>query len=809
MSITPANAATTVVGSGTAAAYIVYSQIGNPLPTISITASSPSASENGGTIVLTVSRTSAFDGSSSAEILFNPNGTDTAILGTNYTATDADGNELTNGSFVFLDGLSTTITITGINDHLVTPNLVFTVAIGAVFDGTISNSQSEVSGTITNANTSTGVTLSTSAPVFTQNGGQLTVTATLLQTFTQNVFVNLAFTGTAIANENYTITNSANSSDPLQILIPAGSLSGSLVLTGATATSASELSSSLDTVTVSIISATNAVPINSLPVTAYLVSPTLPVVFSATDTVVPEGGIAAIQVQLNESVPFAVSVGYTTVNGTATAGTNYTSESGTITFAANQTVQTIYIPTSDNVPGASPASQNFYIKLLNPSLGVSTTAAPTGVGVTATTNPATGFAATVTMLNTVQVSPAITGATSTSPGTSAPPDPAGAEGNGDIAVMVNGLYNVYSTSGQLLLSESTTAFWTNAGQTPKGTPISSRILYDPTTDRWIAVALDTNIIAGVEQAGNNVLIAVSDTASPTGTWTAFAQSTTTVTSGTVASTAYGTSVALGLDQLAANITVDLSTLSESLISIPTASLFPATGTPADTNLTAIGGVTNPSTSGVSELSLQPTTDFSGSEPTNVLLGIDENIANTIDRFDIAGEATKATVAGPTPISVSPATITNPSGAAQPGTSVTINTGSDVFPTTLYQVGNDIWAVQTVTDATTGLSDIQWLEISYTNDTILAHGLISSPNVSYYDPSIAANASGDVVIGFSGSGTNQFVSAYAVMGTTTGGATTFGSPILLQQGNRRLRRSRLDDYGSKRRKRLGQLQRNGG
>ena len=465
-------------------------------------------------------------------------------------------------------------------------------------------------------------------------------------------------------------------------------------------------------------------------------------------------------------------------------------------------MQTIYIPTSDNVPSASPASQNFYIELLNPSLNVSTASAPTGVGVTATNNPTTGFAATVTILNTIQVSPAITSATSTSPGTSSPPDPAGAEGNGDIAVMVNGLFNVYSTSGQLLLSESTTAFWTSAGQTPKGTPTSSRILYDPTTDRWIAVALDTNIVAGVEQAGNNVLIAVSDSASPTGTWTAFAQATTTVTSGAVAATAYGTSVALGLDQLAANITVDLSTLSESLISIPTAVLFPAVATtaPADTGLTAIGGVTNPSVSGVSELSLQPTTDLSGSEPTNVLIGIDENIANTIDRFDIAGEATKATVAGPTPISVSPATITNPSSATQPvtaklGTPFAINTGTDVFPTTLYQVGNDIWAVQTVPRR---------------HDEPFRHPMVRDQLHERHDPAARSDQLSQcellrsvdrgqrvrhVVIGFSGSGTNQFVSAYAVMGTTTGGATTFGTPILLQQGTGEYGSSGVNPWGN--------------
>ena len=39
----------------------------------------------------------------------------------------------------------------------------------------------------------------------------------------------------------------------------------------------------------------------------------------------------------------------------------------------------------------------------------------------------------------------------------------------------------------------------------------------------------------------------------------------------------------------------------------------------------------------------------------------------------------------------------------------------------------------------------------------------------------------MVIGFNGSGLNQYASAYAVMGTTTKGVTTFTSPILLKQG----------------------------
>ena len=270
------------------------------------------------------------------------------------TETDQDGNKLPSPIFpVFLDGLSTTLTITGLNDHLITPNLIFTVALGSVNDGIQSTTANEVTGLITNANTSTGVMLSTSSPVFTQgngtNTGQLTVTATLLQTYTQNIYVNLAFTGTAIANENYTISNQQNPSNPLQILVPAGSLSGSLVLQGATAGNLTQLSAGWDTVTVSIVSATNAVPVNTQSVTAFLVNPNVPVVLSATDSTVAEGGVAAVNVELNEALPFPVSVQYNTVDGSAIAGTSYTKQTGTLNFAAGQTSKTIYIQTQDGV----------------------------------------------------------------------------------------------------------------------------------------------------------------------------------------------------------------------------------------------------------------------------------------------------------------------------------------------------------------------------------------------------------------------------------------------------------------------------
>ena len=108
------------------------------------------------------------------------------------------------------------------------------------------------------------------------------------------------------------------------------------------------------------------------------------------------------------------------------------------------------------------------------------------MGVLVANNPTTTYAATVTMLNTVQVAASAPAATGSGAANS-PPDPAGSEGDGRIATMVNGQYNVYSTTGQLLLSESLTKFWTNAGVTLTGTPFSSRMEYDSVLDRWIVV----------------------------------------------------------------------------------------------------------------------------------------------------------------------------------------------------------------------------------------------------------------------------------------------------------------------------------
>jgi hypothetical protein len=66
------------------------------------------------------------------------------------------------------------------------------------------------------------------------------------------------------------------------------------------------------------------------------------------------------------------------------------------------------------------------------------------------------------------------------------------------------------------------------------------------------------------------------------------------------------------------------------------------------------------------------------------------------------------------------------------------------------------------------------------NAVLDTGVISAPGLDLIFPSIAVNALDKVVIGFTGSGQNQFASSYAVLGETVAGKT-FANPLLLKQG----------------------------
>jgi hypothetical protein len=77
-------------------------------------------------------------------------------------------------------------------------------------------------------------------------------------------------------------------------------------------------------------------------------------------------------------------------------------------------------------------------------------------------------------------------------------------------------------------------------------------------------------------------------------------------------------------------------------------------------------------------------------------------------------------------------------------------------------------------------------MSDANDAVIATGLIADPNFDFFNPSMAANANGSVMIGFTRSGVAATgpagnASAMVITGRTIGSTTTFDAPITLKQG----------------------------
>jgi len=99
--------------------------------------------------------------------------------------------------------------------------------------------------------------------------------------------------------------------------------------------------------------------------------------------------------------------------------------------------------------------------------------------------------------------------------------------------------------------------------------------------------------------------------------------------------------------------------------------------------------------------------------------------------------------------------------------------------------------------------VHWIVLDATTDAVLQQGTIGDPNFDFFYPSITVNADGDVVLAFDRSGgpatgADGDISAFAVVGTTTDGVLTFGTPFLLEAGlvdNYHLAGDRWGDYSA--------------
>ncbi len=385
--------------------------------------------------------------------------------------------------------------------------------------------------------------------------------------------------------------------------------------------------------------------------------------------------------------------------------------------------------------------------------------------------------------------------------TALPPDPDGAVGPLHYVELVNGRFSVFTKSNHSKVKTMTDlTFWGQAGITfQSGWDVTDpRVVFDTASQRWFASQVDFDPTGNINT--NRFLLAVSSTADPTGTWHAVA----------IPSDPGGNDFAdfptLGVDAVGVSLSGDMfdangNPVGPTLVFIPKASLL--ANPPTSSGMTWFGVMSYTTRGNI----LQPVMCFDGSGQGHILavgsVGVD-NSGNFVTNHSLLLSQVKLG-SGAAPATISSATLTVPPytvpiDPAQPDGSNNLDDGDARISACVYEVGGVVYATHSTQSG--NLAVIRWYRIDPVQKTVLESGTISDPVKDLYYPSIAANASGTVVIAFNGSSTNTFVSSFAVVGSTVNGVTTFGQQIPLASGTASYQNvdpstqiSRWGDYGS--------------
>lgn len=288
-----------------------------PPPEVTLSPTTFVLEENGGTQTLTVTLSAPVGLETTVSLKFSG----TATEGTDYTHPG--------GQIKIPSGqLSGSITLTAKNDTTYEGSETIIVAIASVTNNvTIAGGIQESIGNISDSLQQPTVTLPVSRTPFVEEGGVAQVTATLSNRTYVDVTVELGFSGDAVKNVDYTASDT-------QIVIPKGSLSRAITLTGLSV----DGEQGNRTITVEITDVEGAIESGTQQVNA-VVSDILPMV-TLTQTGSPmadqDGSTATVSASLSKTVAQNVTVdlGF---GGSMTKGTDYTASGTQIVIPAGQT----------------------------------------------------------------------------------------------------------------------------------------------------------------------------------------------------------------------------------------------------------------------------------------------------------------------------------------------------------------------------------------------------------------------------------------------------------------------------------------
>ena len=367
-----------------------------------------------------------------------------------------------------------------------------------------------------------------------------------------------------------------------------------------------------------------------------------------------------------------------------------------------------------------------------------------------------------------------------------PPDTPGAVGPAHAMIFVNGGVGIYSKAGGALVSQvSMNAFFTATigGTTyPRNGSFDPRVVYDRRSGRWFATGME---LGAVSQRDNDVILAVSRTSDPTGMWDKYI---IPIGDPDVGSVGYFTDYStLGVDgrgvYIAARIFPSSGAGYSKLATTPLTPLVAVA--PSIGAVTQQTGITDMYSTPQPALNLDNTAGdrawFVASDPFNYSDGV-SSFRQSITYRTVTWSGTTPMFSAATGTLITPRfSVDFPEAPALGGS--LINTGDHRLQMAIIR-NNQLWTTRTIGTDSTGGSGAgtrvggEWISANVANatPTLTQSGRVYDSATSdprfYYYPSVAVTGQGHMALGFSGSKSTEYVSAYTSgrLATDTAGTT---------------------------------------
>ncbi|MFQ5429259.1 MAG: hypothetical protein ACE5E1_03015, partial [Phycisphaerae bacterium] len=327
---------------------------------------------------------------------------------------------------------------------------------------------------------------------------------------------------------------------------------------------------------------------------------------------------------------------------------------------------------------------------------------------------------------------------------SAPPDTCGAVGPNHFVEVVNTVWAVYNKSGTLVMWSSLSSFLPGSSGDP-------RVLYDQHSGRWVVIVSDFS---------SRIYLAVSTTNDPTGSWF----KTNVVVSTGSDSGCFPDYPTLGVDQNGIYVSSFMAGCGMSIFAFDKAPLI--AGSPSLGTVTAFRGFGF-------EGAIQPVHTYG--TPSGEYF-ISRNSSSSLRLRRINPPLTSPSLSDLGAVSVP--SFAFPPDAPVLGSSTPLDTVGDRLMNAVYRDGF-IWTAHTI--SVSGRAACRWYQINTSPQGLTQSGTVSDSSLYYFFPTIAVNAIGDVVMGFSGSNSSQFAACYFTGRRFSDATGAMATPILLQAG----------------------------